>query len=215
VPKFVADSSVSPTGLKWAVDPVADVVTTAGDLIYGTAADTVARLGIGTVGQVLQVNSGATAPEWATPAAGGSTFVGAQVWNDSAISLSNATYTAITYTNEEYDSDGFHSNVTNTSRMTIPSGKGGKYLVQASIALNSTNLTGARYLAVYKNGSIVKESGGLVQGEYPILLFNAVIDLVATDYIEIFVRQDSNTTFSTDANNGQRVNWLAFSYLGA
>ena len=66
---LVADSSVSPTGLKWAVDPVADVITTAGDLIYGTAADTVARLGIGTAGQVLKVNSGANAPEWG--AAGG------------------------------------------------------------------------------------------------------------------------------------------------
>ena len=46
-----------------------DLITTAGDLLYGTAADTVARIGIGTAGQVLQVNSGATAPEWATPAA--------------------------------------------------------------------------------------------------------------------------------------------------
>ena len=60
---LVADSSTT-TGLKWAVDPVADVITTAGDLIYGTAADTVTRLGIGTAGQVLKVNSGATAPEW-------------------------------------------------------------------------------------------------------------------------------------------------------
>jgi hypothetical protein len=68
---LVADSSVSPTGLKWAVDPVADVVTTAGDLLYATAADTVTRLGIGTASQVLAVNSGATAPEWVTPAAGG------------------------------------------------------------------------------------------------------------------------------------------------
>jgi hypothetical protein len=68
---LVADSSVSPQGLKWAVDPVADVVTTAGDLIYGTAADTVTRLGIGTAGQVLRVNSGATAPEWAAAAGGG------------------------------------------------------------------------------------------------------------------------------------------------
>jgi len=76
VPKFVADSSVSPTGLKWAVDPVADVVTTAGDLIYGTAADTVARLGIGTAGQLLAVNSGATAPEWvAAPSSGGMTLL--------------------------------------------------------------------------------------------------------------------------------------------
>ena len=68
---LVADSSVSPQGLKWAVDPVADVVTTAGDLLYATAADTVTRLGIGTASQVLAVNSGATAPEWVTPAGGG------------------------------------------------------------------------------------------------------------------------------------------------
>lgn len=45
-----------------------DLITTAGDLLYGTAADTLARLGIGTAGQVLTVNSGATAPEWKTPA---------------------------------------------------------------------------------------------------------------------------------------------------
>jgi hypothetical protein len=45
-----------------------DLITTAGDILYGTAADTVARLGIGTAGQVLTVNSGATAPEWKAPA---------------------------------------------------------------------------------------------------------------------------------------------------
>jgi hypothetical protein len=80
---------VSPTGLKWAVDPVADVVTTAGDLIYGTAADTVARLGIGTASQVLAVNSGATAPEWVTPAAGG----GMTLINTGGTTLSGATTT--------------------------------------------------------------------------------------------------------------------------
>jgi hypothetical protein len=50
------------------------IIDAAGDLIYGSAADTAARLAIGTAGQVLQVNSGATAPEWASPAAGGKNF---------------------------------------------------------------------------------------------------------------------------------------------
>ncbi len=36
----------------------------AGDLAYGTGSDTATRLGIGTAGQILQVNTGATAPEW-------------------------------------------------------------------------------------------------------------------------------------------------------
>lgn len=52
-----------------------DLITTAGDILYGTAADTVARLGIGTAGQVLKVNSGATAPEWGAAAGGGMTLL--------------------------------------------------------------------------------------------------------------------------------------------
>ena len=38
----------------------------AGDILYATAADTLARLAKGTAGQLLQMNSGATAPEWVT-----------------------------------------------------------------------------------------------------------------------------------------------------
>ena len=59
------------TNETWSIDATSDLVTTAGDIVYGTAADTMTRLGIGTANQVLRVNSGATAPEWATPASGG------------------------------------------------------------------------------------------------------------------------------------------------
>lgn len=38
----------------------------AGDLVYGTGADTATRLAIGTANQRLRVNAGATAPEWFT-----------------------------------------------------------------------------------------------------------------------------------------------------
>ena len=51
------------------------IINAAGDLIYGTANDTATRLAIGTAGQVLQVNSGATAPEWVTAASGGMTLI--------------------------------------------------------------------------------------------------------------------------------------------
>mgnify|MGYP001616542960 FL=1 len=44
---------------------VPDIFTTAGDIAYATAADTAARLGIGTALQLLRTNAGATAPEWA------------------------------------------------------------------------------------------------------------------------------------------------------
>ena len=65
-----------------------DLITTAGDLLYGTAADTVARLGIGTAGQVLKVNSGATAPEWGAAASGG----GMTLLNSGNTSMSGATH---------------------------------------------------------------------------------------------------------------------------
>ena len=41
-----------------------DPTTTTGDIIYNSGATTQARLGIGTAGQALATNSGATAPEW-------------------------------------------------------------------------------------------------------------------------------------------------------
>lgn len=60
----------------WAIKGTADaaipktLIDAAGDLIYGSAADTAARLAIGTAGQVLQVSGGGL-PTWgAAPAAG-------------------------------------------------------------------------------------------------------------------------------------------------
>ena len=67
--------AATPTAVKAAYD-LADgaiaktTVTTAGDIVYRNAT-VPTRLGIGTAGQVLTVNTGATAPEWTTPAGGG------------------------------------------------------------------------------------------------------------------------------------------------
>jgi hypothetical protein len=75
------DGSADPGDAEQALDQLAERVTdlegagsgsvatdaiwdAAGDLAYGTGANTAARLAIGTTRQVLKVNSGATAPEW-------------------------------------------------------------------------------------------------------------------------------------------------------
>jgi hypothetical protein len=73
---YLKDTNVTTyyTGSAWAnldTTGMTNPMTTTADMIYSSSGSTPARLGIGTVGQVLQVNSGATAPEWATPAAGG------------------------------------------------------------------------------------------------------------------------------------------------
>lgn len=74
------------------------LLTTTGDTIYASAASTPARLGLGTAGQVLTVNSGATAPEWKTPAGGGLTLISETVASAlSSLSLSSipATYSEL------------------------------------------------------------------------------------------------------------------------
>ena len=49
---------------------VATAFDAAGDLVYGTGADTFTKLSLGTAGQFLKVNSGATAPEWGSAGGG-------------------------------------------------------------------------------------------------------------------------------------------------
>jgi hypothetical protein len=74
------------------------IIDAAGDLIYGTANDTAARLALGTAGQVLTVNSGATAPEWKTAAAGGKVLQVVQGTTTTQTTITGATYVDTTLT---------------------------------------------------------------------------------------------------------------------
>jgi hypothetical protein len=97
-------------------------MTTTGDTIYSSSGSTPARLGIGTAGQILRVNSGATAPEWATPAGGGK-----------VLQVVSTTYSTQTYISDTTFVD------TNLSLAITPSSATSKILVlvtqQASLLL--------------------------------------------------------------------------------
>ena len=92
---YLKDTNVTTyyTGSAWAnldTTGMTNPMTTTGDTIYSSSGSTPARLGIGTAGQVLQVNSGATAPEWATPAAGGGmTLISTTTLSGASISLTS------------------------------------------------------------------------------------------------------------------------------
>jgi hypothetical protein len=69
----------------WGTDGgMTNPMTTTGDTIYSSSGSTPARLGIGTANQVLRVNSGATAPEWATLTSGGVTLIAEQTASSSS-----------------------------------------------------------------------------------------------------------------------------------
>lgn len=185
-----------------------------GDLVVGTAADTAGRLAVGTNGQVLQADSDeASGMKWATPATPSPTFVGCIAYG--AVNLAySVTPTAVTLTSEIVDTDGFHSTSSNTSRMTIPTGKDGKYLLTYDSNLASVAGLQNIYLRLYKNGSAytVGLTNGylqtIVQGLPQDAHFNAsiIVDAVAEDYFEMFMQSGSGTPTIDKARFG--IQWL-------
>ena len=103
---YLKDTNVTTyyTGSAWAnldTTGMTNPMTTTGDIIYSSPGSTPVRLGIGTANQVLTVNSGATAPEWKTPAGGGGKVlqvVGATTTTATTIATTSYTDTTITAT---------------------------------------------------------------------------------------------------------------------
>ena len=176
--------------------------TTTGAIAYRSATANVnTALPIGTAGQVLTVNSGATAPEWATPSAGAS-FVGVALVKTSTQSTSNGTETAITFSSETYDTNAFHDNSTNTSRITIPAGKGGKYLFTGCYSF-AQNGTGVRYLNLKKNNNTdlyLDFTNSNSTGFDQFNAFSFILELVATDFVEMFALQNSTGSLNLTTN---------------
>jgi len=207
------------TGAAWVSldDPNAiqnSIVDAKGDLISATADNTPARLAVGTNGQTLVADSTAsTGLKWATPS---STFAGCRVTNTTNISIANSTDTALTFNTETYDTDAFHDTSTNTSRLTIPTGKAGYYQINANI-LWAGNGTGIRDFNIYKNGvraNYLSMSGQATNSQgfaMSTILYGAV-----GDYFEIYVFQNSGGALNIQTNAvGAGATSFSCGYLGA
>jgi len=221
--------------------------TTTGAIAFRSATANVnTALPLGTAGQVLRVNSGATAPEWATTAdqtplttkgdlfgfdtadaripvgtnghiltadstqslgvkwaaASAASFSGCRVVNSGTYTISTATDTLLTFDTETFDTNSYHSTVSNTSRLVAPTT--GYYFFEAQVNWDyGGTAPNNPILRVKKNGTIfqVANSFGTAQRSAVIQTIG-VVELNATDYIEIEVRQDSGGNVTIINANG-------------
>jgi hypothetical protein len=188
----------------WAADSagMTNPLTTTGDTIYSSSGTTPARLGIGSTGQVLTVAAGI--PSWATPA--GAAFVGCLATISGSQTISNATQTKKTFTGTDvFDTDGFHDPASNDTRITIPAGKDGYYLIYAQVTWDASS-AGRRIIYLTKNNtSTLRLAEGFSTATntvYPALSILTVANLVAGDYIETEIFQSSGGNLNTDAGSG-------------
>ena len=204
------------TGAVTLTNDMATAIDAKGDLIAGTGADAYARLAVGTNGQILTADSTtATGLKWAT-AASGSTFAGCRLFQSSDQSLSSSVTTTLTFGSESFDTDAFHSTSTNTSRITIPSGKAGKYLFVGTVRFADNN-TGTRQFWFSYNGGgsfapLVTTQNTATTNRW-VATASLIYDMAVGDYMEMQAWQNSGGSLTTTSGSDNTT--FSCAYLGA
>ena len=202
------------SGTVTVTNSMATAIDAKGDLIGGTGADTFARLAVGANDTVLTADStAATGLKWAA-VAGGSSFAGCRLNKLSGNqSIADSTYVAVTWPTEVFDVGGYHESVTNPSRITIPTGKGGYYRVSWRQGVTAAAST----CTIYTNGTGGTRNAFINVANAEANGSTMVLYLAAGDYIEVYLRQTSGTSkLAFDENSGAAgFIWFDCNYLGA
>lgn len=212
------ETSVVYTGKEW-VNPVivqngeagggtTSPLTTKGDL-YGFGTSNT-RIPAGSDGQIPVYDS--TALAGITPKTIALTVApasGCRAYRTTNQSITTATLTALSCASEDYDTDTYHDNSSNPSRLTVA--KTGLYQVGASVVWDSST-TGTRAIYVVKNGTTSTRLAGndksaSASGAQNI---SCTLSLTAGDYVEFYVYQDSGGSVSLVATEQLLQMWIAY-----
>ena len=174
---------------------VGTTLTTQGDILYRDGSG-LQRLSIGSANQTLQVNSGATAPNWTTVAAA-SAVAGTKAFyayhNANGAAMGSGANSELVFNAEMHDTESVY----NVSNGRYTPGVAGLYYVFSNITVNDINgATDDLYLKFFVNGNANghqyggnRTSGGGQQ--FNAFCSSAIIPIGASDYISAYVYQDA------------------------
>ena len=115
-------------------------------------------------------------------------------------SIATATDTALAFDTERFDTDTMHDTATNNSRLTATTA--GKYRISANVSFAS-NATGYRAVWLRKNGNsanpLARVVSPPVNGAITELCVSILENLVAADYVEVMVYQNSGGALNCEA----------------
>lgn len=121
-------------------------------------------------------------------------IAGCRVSASAALSIVTATTTNLTYNTEAFDTDAFHSLVTNTERITVPANFAGIYAVGAYVSWDS-GATGYRRMFIQQNGTtnLTGQTDTPTAGPNWIQSCNTIVVAAAADYFTVVAEHTQGT----------------------
>ena len=148
------------------------------------------------------------------PAGGSSVFVGARAWNNTTQSVPTGTVTPLTLNSEHWDTDGFHSTSSDTSRFTVPTGKAGYYLLQGGSSAQGVGISSSEVL-FRKNGSTFVPSAAQGKGNNFWLTTSGIEYLADGDYVEMCLYHEAGSNQTVGGTAGvDNFTWVSVALLG-
>lgn len=141
------------------------------------------------------------------------TFSGVRAVANAVTAIATATWTALAFAGaDRFDTDAYHNPASNNTRLVVPAGKAGKYLIGGNAEIES-NATGQRACRIFLNAT-TRIGGEQMQdtaaGSQPTRLIpHTLYDLAVADFVELQVWQNSGISLnSAQAANSTGEFWM-------
>lgn len=105
------------------------------------------------------------------------------------------TLTTVPFASESFDTNTFHDNVTNNSRLTIPTGMGGVYQISVNGKVNGSVGYTQTGVQLFKNWTLLTVGWGGYDQWIPGFSMSEIENCSAWDYFEVKIQTDVNRTW--------------------